>query len=503
MMIFCILTQGCQGQDKSEETVIKNIRPPAVSGKFYPDDPEKLRGAIDGYIKDAKDRWSFTSPPVALIAPHAGYIYSGQIAADAYKQVMEFDYDVVVILGTNHTTGGFNGISIYPEGAYRTVLGLTEINQDVTRQLIESDDICVFNPALHRTEHSVEVHVPFIQQLFPEAKIVPVVIGTEDIKACTRFGEKLAEILKPYKALIVASSDLSHYPEYDDAVDVDNKFLQSVIGMNLKKVKSTIREQMNRRIGNLSTCACGEGPILVAMAAAEAMGVEKATLISYANSGDALIGDYSRVVGYGAVVFGGKPTSTTPIDPDNMSPTGSLLPSDKVQLLNFARKTIHRYLTTETLPLPRNFSLSAQNKRGVFVTLNKQGQLRGCIGHMAEDMPLCRCVGMMALQSAFSDRRFPPVELEELDDIEIEISVLTPFELIPSADDIVIGRDGVVIKKGGRSAVYLPQVAPEQGWTVKETLDNLCRKAGLPKESWREGAELYIFQAEVFHEGEY
>ncbi len=502
-MIFCLLTQGCQGQDKSEETVLQNIRPPAVSGRFYPDDPEKLKAAINEYIKDAENRWSFSTPPVALIAPHAGYIYSGQLAAAASQQVMEFDYDLVVILGTNHTTGGFNGISIYPEGAYRTVLGLTEINNSIARQLIDADEICVFNPALHRTEHSVEVHIPFIQQLFPEAKIVPVVIGTEDLKVCTRFGEKLAEILKPYKALIVASSDLSHYPEYDDAVDVDNKFLQAVISMNLKKVKSTVREQMNRRIGNLSTCACGEGPILAAMAAAKAMGVEKATLISYANSGDALIGDYSRVVGYGAVVFGGKPTSITPNDPDNSSPTGSLIPSDKVQLLNFARKTIHRYLTSETLPLPRNFSPSAQNKRGVFVTLNKQGQLRGCIGHMAEDMPLCRCVGMMALQAAFSDRRFSPVTIDELEAIEIEISVLTPFELVSGYRDIVIGRDGVVIKKDGRQAVYLPQVAPEQGWTVEETLDNLCRKAGLTKGSWREGAELYTFQAEVFHEGEY
>lgn len=503
MMIFCLLTQGCQGQDKSEETVLLNIRPPAVSGKFYPNDPEKLRGAIDGYIKDAKNRWSFSSPPVAIIVPHAGYIYSGQIAADAYKQVMEFDYDLVVILGTNHTTGGFNGISIYPEGAYRTVLGLTEINQDVARQLIEADENCVFNPALHRTEHSVEVHVPFIQQLFPEAKIVPVVIGTADLEDCRRFGEKLAEIVKSYKTLIVASSDLSHFPAYEDAVEVDNIFLQAVISMNLKKVKSTVREQMNRRIRDLSTCACGEGPILVAMAAAKAMGVEKATLVSYANSGDALIGDYSRVVGYGAVVFGGKPTSTAPNDPDNTSPAGSLLPSDKVQLLNFARKTIYRYLTTETMPLPRNFSPSAQRKQGVFVTLKKHDQLRGCIGHMSEDMPLCRCVGMMALQAAFSDRRFSPVTIDELADIEIEISVLTPFELVSSYRDIVIGRDGVVIKKDGRQAVYLPQVAPEQGWTVEETLDNLCRKAGLPSGSWRKGAELYTFQAEVFHEGEY
>ncbi len=504
---LCILTQGCSGKDSTDTAAVEEIRPPAVAGRFYPADPEKLRLAIDGYIKDA-DTW--TSPthaePIAVIVPHAGYVYSGQIAADAFKRATQRrEIDLVVILGTNHTTPGFDGFSIYPRGGYRTPLGVAEIDADIAGRLLESDEKCVFNPELHRREHSVEVEVPFVQRLFPKAKIAPIVVGTTDLDDCRRFGRKLADIVKDRDLLIVASSDLSHYPEYEDALDVDKKTLDAVTTLDLEKVKSTIRRQMRRGIRNLSTCACGEGPILVTMAAVNALGVDQSYTISRANSGDAIIGDVSRVVGYGAVIFV-KPNSVITDEPRERVDQ----PVKKC-LLELARETIHRYLTTETLPLPRltapvpegGKGLRYDALRGAFVTLKENGELRGCIGHMAEDTPLQLCVGRMALQAAFNDRRFRPVELEELDDIEIEISVLTPFELVSGYQDIVIGRDGVVIKKGGRQAVYLPQVAPEQGWTVEETLDHLCRKAGLPAGSWREGAELYTFQAEVFSEGEF
>jgi len=374
-----------------------------------------------------------------------------------------------------------------------------EIDNKITQKLLDADDNYSFNPAVHRGEHSVEVNIPFIQHLFPKAKIVAVVMGTSDLKQCTRFGETLAEIVKDHRTLIVASSDLSHYPDYDDAVVVDNKVLDAIVSMNPKKVQTTINQQMRKGMRNLSTCACGEGPILTVMAAAKAMGVEQAVKISYANSGDALIGDASRVVGYGAVVFGNLNNSPN-LSEGNKQTGESLNKTDQKMLLSLARETIHRYLTTETVPLPRGFSPSAQNHQGAFVTLHKHNNLRGCIGHMAEDTPLYRVVGKMALQAAFNDRRFKPVTLDELDDIEIEISVLTPFKLVPCADDIVIGRDGVRLEKNGRSAVYLPQVAPEQGWTLEETLDHLCQKAGLPASGWKRGAKLYTFQAEVFCE---
>ncbi|NQU04910.1 MAG: AmmeMemoRadiSam system protein B [Calditrichaeota bacterium] len=495
-----ILTQGCQCQPSQDKVKDRNIRPPAVAGQFYPADPEKLRLAIDGFIKDAKAdfKCEYKSAPVALIAPHAGYIYSGQIAADAYNQVKNFDYDLIIILGTNHTTGGFNDISVYPEGAYRTPLGLAEIDKGIAKKITQSDKNCVFNPAVHRKEHSVEVQIPFIQYLFPDAKIVPIVIGTTDLSICMKFGESLAEIIKDRKALIVASSDFSHYPNYENAKDVDGKVLDAIVSGEPQKVKSTIARQMRRGIANLSTCACGEGPILTAMYAARSLGVREGYRISYANSGDALIGKPDRVVGYGAMVFAFQAKSSSKSSDEIL--TRLSLGDEKTRLLKFAHETISRYLTTETVPLPRGFNYADAHKQGAFVTLNKHGNLRGCIGHMAEDMPLSRVIGSMAMQAAFNDRRFSPVTLDELDEIKIEISVLTPFKLVSGVDDIIIGRDGILIKKGGRQAVYLPQVATEQNWTLEETLNNLCRKAGLSRDDWHEDMEFYTFQADVFGE---
>jgi len=232
------------------------------------------------------------------------------------------------------------------------------------------------------------------------------------------------------------------------------------------------------------------------------MGAKGGKVISYANSGDVAIGDLSRVVGYGAVALtADAPAANAP--PPPAGPAGELSPADKKALLGLARKTISRYLATETVPLARGFSPAAQEYRGVFVTLKKRGQLRGCIGRLIPEAPLCHLVGAMAIQSAFNDHRFRPVTATELKDIEIELSVLTPMKKVSRAEDIVVGRDGVLLQKGRAGAVFLPQVAPEQGWTREEMLDQLCLKAGLPAGSWRTGAEFQTFQAVVFHESDF
>jgi AmmeMemoRadiSam system protein A len=184
--------------------------------------------------------------------------------------------------------------------------------------------------------------------------------------------------------------------------------------------------------------------------------------------------------------------------------SGEIALSDahKKTLLAFARKTIEQYLTTETAPLPRGFDAMLTHGSGAFVTLTEQGQLRGCIGHMDEDLPLCQTVGYCALQAALNDPRFPPVGLKEWPRVSIEISVLTPLKPVGGYGDILIGRDGVVIEKDGRSAVFLPQVATEQGWDRDQMLEHLCTKAGLPPGSWRQGASFRTFQAIVFSESD-
>jgi AmmeMemoRadiSam system protein B/AmmeMemoRadiSam system protein A len=491
------------------------VRPPAAAGRFYPSDPVKLGKAIDAYINDAVD--ARAERPIAIVAPHAGYLYSGQIAADAFKQAAGYDYDVVVILGTNHTTGGFDGVSVYLGDGYQTPLGVAPIDRGLSERLVAMDDDFTFDPAVHRREHSVEVQVPFVQRLFPDASIVAAVVGAPDLDLCRRFGDALARVLEGRRALIVASSDLSHYPPYDDAVRVDHATLSAITRFDPDALDDVLRAPMGP-VPNLRTRACGAGPILAATVAARALGATGARLVSYANSGDSSVGDHRQVVGYGAVVFAagdqsrGQPApsqngapATNGFSPDHGGSASSdgapLGDDDKRTLLRYARSTIERFLTTETTPLLRDRGALAR-KQGAFVTLEEHGRLRGCIGHMAADLPLSQVVGYCALQAAFNDHRFEPLVMEELAEVDIEISLLTPLERVDTYEDIVVGRDGVLLEKDGQSAVYLPSVAVEQGWDRDEMLAHLCRKAGLPETAWRTGANFYTFRADVFSERE-
>jgi AmmeMemoRadiSam system protein B/AmmeMemoRadiSam system protein A len=495
MTVWIVFANCCSAQS--------DVRAPAVAAQFYPGEPARLKLAIQQFLKDAPklrlDR------PLAIVVPHAGYIFAGQIYADAYRQVMEREYDLVVILGTNHTSGDFRGISVYPRGSFQTPLGRAAVDEGVAAALLAEDKDCAANVEVHAREHSVEVQIPFIQVVFPRAKIVPVVVGTDDDRTCTRFGEALAKVVRNRRVLIVISSDLSHYPSYEDAQRTDRRTLDAILKFSVKEFRARLEEPFgNTR--NLVTYACGEAPILAGLAAARALGATGATLVSYANSGDLAVGDRSRVVGYGAVVLGSGTGSPVP-DLRSVGKTSSagvaLQASEKTALLKLARETIKRYLTTETVPLPRGYPARLQAPEGAFVTLKKRGELRGCIGHIPPDFQLCQTVADMAAQAAFNDRRFQPVDLSELDDLEIEISVLTPMEPISSAGQIRVGRDGVVLFKNGRSAVFLPQVAVEQKWGRDELLDNLCLKAGLSVGCWRNDAKLQVFQADVFSESEY
>ncbi len=477
------------------------VREPVMAGRYYPGDMRKLSDALKVYFKGAEPPAG--ERPVAIISPHAGYVYSGQISADAFNQAAGYEYDLVVLLGTNHTLSGFSGISIFPKGGYRTPLGTAEIDEKTARKLFTEDKGITFNASLHQSEHSIEVQVPFVQWLFPKAKIVPAIVATSDMGVCSRFGNALAKALKGRRALIVASSDFSHYPGYEDAVRADHTTLDAILTMDPARVKSTLQDQIGQNVYNLSTCACGEGAILSAMVAAKALGADCGRLISYANSGDVLIGDRSRVVGYGAVSFSAD-SNCIPKTADRPAPSEmtnvEVSPEQKKVLVRFARETIRQILVAGTIPLARGFDPVLQRHRGVFVTLKKNGNLRGCMGHMAEDLPLCQAVGTMAIQAAFNDPRFPEVTLNELPDIKIEISVLTPFHPVNQPEDIVVGRDGVLLRKSGRSAVFLPQVALEQGWDRDQMLNHLCKKAGLPTDSWKNGAHLFTFQAVVFGE---
>jgi MEMO1 family protein len=490
-VFFFSMASGASGGSKSSD-----IRPPAVAGQFYPSDPAKLKLAIQQFLQNSSE--TPTENPIAIIVPHAGYIYSGQISADAYRQVMGRSYDVVVILGVNHTSDRFRGISLGPYTGFRTPLGDISVDETVISALLAEDKDCTRSREVHEREHSIEVQVPFIQELFPAAKIVPAIIHPPEIEMCARFGKSLAKVLKTKRALIVVSSDLSHYPDSGDATKVDRTTLETIAKLDPQMIPPLMR---SLNAPNLSTRACGEAAILAGITAAKALGATRAVVTGYANSGDVGVGDRSRAVGYGAVVLaqGEAPSDTKILNrPAPPSAATPLQEAEKKSLLAFARETIRRYLTTETVPPARNLSPRMDFRQGAFVTLKKNGQLRGCIGHLLPDYELGKTVGAMAIQAAFYDPRFAPVSLAELKNIEIEISVLTPMQTIATPDKIMLGRDGVLLSKGGSSAVFLPQVAAENNWNRTEMLDNLCHKAGLSAGCWKREAKFQIFQAEVF-----
>jgi hypothetical protein len=476
------------------------VRPPAVAGQFYPADAAALKAALDGFMHDAV-------PPrldgvAALVVPHAGYIYSGQIAADAYRQAAATPVDTVVILGTNHTSGTFRRVSVYDGDGYRTPLGVARVDRELAAALVK-DGGGVFDSSLHAREHSVEVQVPFVQHVFPKAAIVPVVVGSPDPESCRRFGRALGALASGRRVLIVASSDLSHYPESRVAADVDRRTLTAIAGMRADDLADMERRAAASEARGVSTCACGEGPIRVAIEASLALGAQRGTVISYANSGDTPVGEPDRVVGYGAVAFarGAAAADLSALAPVRPDPSGTLDAADKKVLLRLVRDTLTRYLRTETLPLPRGGSAKLRRESGAFVTLKSRGELRGCIGRIQPEGPLIRLIGTLALDSALRDPRFRPVTAAELKDIAIEVSVLTPLASVPGPDAIQAGRDGVLLRVGDRSAVFLPQVATEQGWDRIQMLDNLAQKAGLAPGAWRDRRAAFLtFRADVFDE---
>lgn len=479
-------------------------RAPAVAGSFYPADPVALRESVRAFLDDALP--PRPERPIALVAPHAGYVFSGQIAADAWRQAQGRDYDILVILGTNHTVPAFDGVAVSDFAGYRTPLGLARIDREVASALRKEDaKRFAARPDAEAREHSIEVQVPFAQLACPGVEIVAAVVGEPDSALCARFGEALAKVLQGRRPLIVASSDLAHYPAYEDAVASDAAVLAAVAAMEPESVRRAVDQEMRRGRTALETCACGEGPILAALEAAKRLGATRATVVSCANSGDTSAGERSRVVGYGAVAL------TTGKGPSDMSVLQRAAPKSRPSpakaeegkaLLAFARTTLERAVRMGTFPLARDVAPEEDRRQGAFVTLWKNRELRGCIGHWEADLPRGQVVGAMTLKAAFNDPRFSPVREEELSAIEIEISLLTPFERVQSASELELGRHGVYLAKNGRAAIFLPEVAGEQGWSREQLMDHLCLKAGLANGDWRSGAEIYRFETTVFREGD-
>ena len=463
------------------------VRRPAVSGMFYPGDAFTLKNEVDEFLQRS-EKETIDGKLIALIAPHAGYQYSGQVAAFAYKQLEGKKIDTVILIGPSHRTR-FSGVSVGNYGYYQTPLGKVAVDTKLAERMMEGNKLIGFYPPAHQQEHCLEVQLPFLQRTLTKFKMLPLVIGSPTLETCRELSQVLLKETKGKNILLIASTDMSHYHSYDEACRIDN--------VTIKELQKLNPQSLHHKIAARECELCGAGAVIATLLYTQAKGGDEVKILKHANSGDTC-GDKQRVVGYlSAAIFARK--GRKKMVGENK---GVLNEKQKKRLLDIARRTIDEYITSgKKLDFTEDDSLLLKNM-GAFVTIHKQGSLRGCIGNIIGQQPLYLTVRDMAIQSATADPRFPPVAPDELKDIDIEISVLSEPKKVENTDEIKMGVHGVIVKKGYSSGVYLPQVARETGWTKEEFLSNLCAgKAGLSPEAWKDkDTELYSFTAQVFGE---
>jgi MEMO1 family protein len=475
--VFLVLSTVCL---LAAPAFAQGVREAVWAGQFYDADPARLAAAIDGFLKDLPAAPAVRGNIRALIVPHAGYVYSGRTAAYAYRLVRGKPYETVIIIGPSHRYG-FTGCSIYAKGGFRTPLGTVAVDEALAADLMKRSGFG-FVPEAHEEEHSVEVQVPFIQKVLPDARIVPVVMGYPDMPTVKALAAALDAACAGRKALVVASTDMSHFLTKSKANEVDAK----TIGL----IKALDAGGIVRREGARENILCGGSPVAAAILFARKAGPVWAEILNYADSA-AASGDASRVVGYvSAALVGDGPRE----------PAVELSEAEKKELLALARSAVETYVEDGRVIEYASANPRFLVQRGLFVTLKKRGALRGCIGFIEPVRPLARGVIEAAIYAAVRDARFEPVSLDELKALRYEISVLTPLEDVPDPALVMVGKHGLVVEMNGRKGVLLPQVSVENDWDRKTFLEETCLKAGLPPDAWKKGAKLQSFQAIVFHE---
>ncbi len=472
-----LLALGAIGAKSPAETT----RAPRVAGSFYPDDRTELLGVVTSLLERQPEP-VITEKPRILIVPHAGYPYSGPIAASGFRQVQGHAYDGVVVVGFTHRLT-FPGSSVDTREAYVTPLGELPVDQAAIAVLQAYPGIGHVEEAHAIDEHSLEVQLPFLQAALERVRLVPVLMGGAGLEDARRLADALAALSRAGDYLFIFTTDLSHYHPYDQAKAIDQTTSDAFLNETPQAV--------SRLFAAGEVEACGRGPIVTSLLLAAKLGHLKRRLLQCANSGDTA-GDLSRVVGYAAIAMY-----------DRGPPMSGRLSSDAgAALVRAARQTLENSLLMRPSSAPVRLDAYPElaQASGLFVTLRKRGELRGCIGRIQTDQPLATALPAVTMDAAQRDPRFSPLRPDEVEGLDVEVSVLTPPVRLGSLDELVPGRDGVILEYEGRSGVFLPQVWEETGWTRVEFLRELAsQKAGLPPDAWQR-ATLSIFQDQVFSE---
>jgi len=489
-----------------------SVRAPAVAGAFYPGTEKALRASVVDLLERVPA--SEGTPALAVVAPHAGYVYSGAMAARAFRQLEGSGATRVVLIGPSHRAS-FSGAALPAKGvtAFRTPLGDVELDRKTIDSLRAMGSFDGPSSA-HDGEHCLEVELPFLQTVLPEARIVPLLIGHHSgVAEISEIAEALSGFLGPETAVVV-STDFSHHGEsfrwapFPQGPDLGDQLLdlaRATADLAAKGQTDGFRHQVEVS----GDTVCGSKPVLVLLEMMEHAFDGTGEVLGVTTSGH-VTGDFKQSVSYVSIAFAGrwKPWKQNEA-PSDLS---TLRPEQQIAIVGLARAVLETRLGHGP-ELARWFSAHGDDPMlhapaGAFVTLNhpeikagRAGRLRACMGVIEARQSVVDAV-VHAAVSASRDPRFPALELNELKDLSVEVSLLSPSRRIPGPEAIRVGIHGVVLSKNGRGAVFLPQVAPEQGWDRDTMLDHLARKAGLATDAWRQGATFEVFTAQVFGEKE-
>lgn len=491
---------GCHLQGQHEQ---EKLRPAGVAGSFYPADPAALTAMMDTMLGQVPAQ-KIDGQILAAVAPHAGYPYSGPVAACTYAALRGHGFKRVVVIAPSHYEA-FGFTSVYNGDGYATPLGMVPVDRAFVQKLAKMDSSIQLSERGHKAiaqgaEHAIEVQLPWLQRVLGNFTLVPVIMGDQSYESSRALGVALSKLIREEEkthskdspareseTLILASSDLSHYHSYDEAERIDHKTLGALAAWDYLN--------MSRNFETRVWEACGGAPIVAAMIAAERLGANEARVLKYANSGDTA-GDHSRVVGYSADVFvkaSHIKSAETPF---------SLTAEEKAELLAVAHKSVETAVGQRTRyepAVPRSEPLNQE--RGAFVTLTENGDLRGCIGYTSPREPLYLTVRDTAAFAALRDPRFHPVSVFELPRLQYEISVLSPLRRVLDMNEVQVGRDGLLMKNGDHEGLLLPQVPVEQHWNRERFLEETCEKAGMARDCWKsEDTDIFRFSAVVFGE---
>lgn len=451
------------------------IRPPAVAGMFYPGEAGALRDTVRGCLASVRLRHA---PPKALIAPHAGYLYSGPVAATGYAALAPLRKRItrVVLLGPSHRLA-FEGLAVPGVESFATPLGEVPIDHAAVARILRLPGVRTLDAA-HAEEHSLEVHLPFLQEVLGDFRLVPVVAGRASPAAVDRVLEAL---WGGTETLIVISSDLSHYHAYAAAQAMDEAASRAIETLDTE--------------GLTAEQACGRVAVGGLMVRARALDL-RATTLDLRNSGDTE-GDRGRVVGYGAFAFEYAGRARLPADQRRL--LGEIAGDAIAAGAEAGEPDRDETIARDFAGLPRPL-LAA---RACFVTVGLDGALRGCVGSLAADRPLVSDIADNARKAAFGDPRFTPVSAEEAGRLTIGISILSHPRAINARSEAELAAalnpdiDGLILALGSKRGLFLPQV-----WNhlndPRDFVRQLKAKAGIRAGMWPRKIEAYRFTTETF-----